>query len=164
MLCCWNVLLTSPSIRPDVIRSLSSQHHVLTAFALGAPSSLLEKIFQHEKETLVPLDPAERKAQLEKKGRKVRTDVPELDSANWTEFAGVQEYVPFSFDKEPEPRPQTWTDHVSYMDGLSVRTPGICRSSRRRSSRTAGRRPSRNDFSLRKPYALPSPLSAQVQF
>lgn len=81
--------------------ALALQHHVLTAFALGAPPSLLEEIFQHEKETLVSLDPAERKAQLEKKGKKVRTDVPGLDSTNWTEFAGVQEYVPFSSDNDP---------------------------------------------------------------
>jgi hypothetical protein len=73
-------------------------HHVLTAYSLGASPSLLEKIYQVESEDLAPLDPVERKKVLEKIGKEVRVDVPEVTEDNWTEFVGIQEYVrPLSF-------------------------------------------------------------------
>lgn len=61
----------------------------LTAFALGAPPSLLTDIFDEESKSLVPLSPEERK----KLGLKVK-DVPEIGEGNWKDYLGVQESVP----------------------------------------------------------------------
>lgn len=65
------------------------QHHLLTAFALGGTPDLLQKIFEVEKTTLVPLNPVARQKELAKSGRKIRLDVPELDANNWADFLGV---------------------------------------------------------------------------
>jgi hypothetical protein len=66
-------------------------HHILTALSLGAPPSLLEKIYKEESEDLAPLDPVERKKVLDKIGKTVRVDVPQITEANWVEWQGVQE-------------------------------------------------------------------------
>ncbi|CED82261.1 Domain of unknown function DUF4243 [Phaffia rhodozyma] len=64
-------------------------HHVLSAWSLGASSSLLKHIYDINATELVPLQPLDRQKALISRGIKVRVDVPEITESNWTEYLGI---------------------------------------------------------------------------